>query len=240
MTDRHTRMSWVALSTDGYIHHSQLHMDLYLNYKIRIDDWFFFFLWWLHYCNFWPRNCVKPLLIIIIKHKYVHIFILWLMSLLVYNGYYRFNKAGLLQEQQSMFSLYPKLLQLWGVHIHDHMRTCRSRSNTQFVLYIIIGNIDYNRPCYQPWIYVAFWEKNLLFFQVTHQENVTAECHKLFVYQFVWIGLLHVYPSAPPYHPVPWPGRAPSSCWPALLNETASLSSTRDRHTETERYSLLV
>ena len=87
------------------------------------------------------------IIIIVIKHKYVHIFILWLMSLLVYNSNYGLNNAGLPRVQQSMFYLYPKLLQLRGggwVHMCNHMYAYRSGSYTRFTLYAPFPQSDYD------------------------------------------------------------------------------------------------
>ena len=55
-----------------------------------------------------------------------YIFILWLISLLVYNGYCGLNKVGLPQVQQCMLYLYPHLLQFQGVHIGNDVYICRS------------------------------------------------------------------------------------------------------------------
>ena len=52
------------------------------------------------YCNF----CVQT---IVIRHKCIYIFILWLMPLLVYVSYLRSSKMGLRQVQQCLFYLYP-------------------------------------------------------------------------------------------------------------------------------------
>ena len=76
-----------------------------------------------------PRNGIVHALIII-RHKCIYTIILQLTSLLVYNGYYGFNKAGLPQAQPCMFYLYPQFLQPRGVFLY------RSGSSTRFTLYI--------------------------------------------------------------------------------------------------------
>ena len=82
--------------------------------------------------NLLPRNGKIRILVITIRYKCVHIFILWLLSLPVYNGYYGFNKAGLPRAQQCMLYLYPQLLQPLGVHVCNHVSTDRIGCNTRF------------------------------------------------------------------------------------------------------------
>ena len=84
----------------------------------------------------WPWNGITCVLII--RHKCICIFILWLMSLLVYNGYYRFNKAGPPQVQLCILYPYPQLLQPQGVHVCNHVYTCRSECYTRFTLYFTV------------------------------------------------------------------------------------------------------
>ena len=95
------------------IHHQLVHLVLQLN------------------CNHWPRNGVMCVLAIIIRHKCIYFYILWLTFLPVYNGYCGFNKAGLPWAQQCVLYLYPLLLLTWGVNV-----TC-SGSSTWFTLHRI-------------------------------------------------------------------------------------------------------
>ena len=64
-------------------------------YKNFLQVRSFFHVSLCEYCNFWPWNGVIRALIIITRHKCIYNFILPLMSLLVHNGYYRFNNMGL-------------------------------------------------------------------------------------------------------------------------------------------------
>ena len=58
------------------------------------------------------------------------IFILWLLSLLIYNSYCMYNKVVLPWAQQYV---YPQLLQPRGAYICDDVYSCRSVSHTRWL-----------------------------------------------------------------------------------------------------------
>ena len=98
------------------------------------------------YCNIWLQNSVQRVSIII-KHKCVYVFILWLMSLLVFKSYFSFSKVGPTPVQQCRFYLHSLLLLLllpWGVHICNHVYVYRSGCNTRFTLYSKVVGLRYS------------------------------------------------------------------------------------------------
>ena len=68
----------------------------------------------------------------------MYIFIMWLLPLLIYNGYSMYNKVGLPPSQQCVLYLYPQLLQPQWVYICGDVCVDRSGSYTRFTLYNIL------------------------------------------------------------------------------------------------------
>ena len=86
------------------------------------------------YCNLWPRNglCVHVLVILVIMHKCIYIFILWLKFLLVCNG---LTKQESPPKWSSVYCIYT--LSCCSLEGYTFVVMCRSRSSVRFTLCII-------------------------------------------------------------------------------------------------------
>ena len=71
-------------------------------------------------CKNWPRNIIKHVLLII-KQKYIYIFILHPLSLLVHNGYFRSSQSGIPLSAAVCALFVPSAAASRGTRVQSHV-----------------------------------------------------------------------------------------------------------------------